>query len=57
MIILFVGKLKIVGYFVMNDNFFDEFVLEVMIDKKYLTEEELALFKQKPILFDMDDPF
>ena len=45
------------GYFVMNDNFFDEFVLEVMIDKKYLTEEELALFKQKPILFDMDDPF
>ncbi len=45
------------GYYIMNDNFFDEFVIEVMIDKKYLSEEELKLFDQERILFDMDEPF
>ena len=45
------------GYYIMNDNFFDNFVIEVMIDKKYLSKEQLELFNQKPILFDMNEPF
>jgi len=27
---------KINGYYIMNDNFFDEFVLSIVVDKKYL---------------------
>lgn len=45
------------GYYIMNDNFFDDFVIEVMIDKKYLLKEQLELFNQKPILFEMNEPF
>lgn len=41
----------------MNDNFFEDFVLEVIIDKKYLSQEQLKMLKQEPILFDMDEPF
>ena len=41
----------------MNDNFFDDFVIEVMIDKKYLSKEQLELFRQRLILFDMNEPF
>lgn len=45
------------GYYIMNDNFFEDFVLEVIIDKKYLSQEQLKMLKQEPILFDMDEPF
>ncbi|MBP3800072.1 MAG: aminopeptidase, partial [Bacilli bacterium] len=45
------------GYYIMNDNFFDDFVIEVMIDKKYLSKQQLELFNQKPILFEMNEPF
>lgn len=41
----------------MNDNFFEDFVLEVIIDKKSLSQEQLKMLKQEPILFDMDEPF
>ena len=41
----------------MNDNFFNEFVLSVVIDKKYLTEEQLKLLEQAPIEFDVGEPF
>ena len=41
----------------MNDNFFDEFVLSVVIDKKYLSQEQLELFNQEPIEFEIEDPF
>ena len=27
----------------MNDNFFNEFVLSIVIDKKYLTEEQFKI--------------
>ena len=50
-------KEKVNGYYVMNDNFFDEFVLSVVIDKKYLTEEQLKLLEQDPIEFEIEDPF
>ena len=45
-------KEKVNGYYIMNDNFFNEFVLSVVIDKKYLTEEQLKLLEQEPIEFD-----
>jgi len=41
----------------MNDNFFDEFVLSVVINKKYLTDEQLKLLEQEPIEFKGEDPF
>ena len=50
-------KEKVNGYYIMNDNFFNEFVLSVVIDKKYLTEEELKLLEQEPIEFEIEDPF
>ena len=45
------------GYYILNDNFFDDFVFQVIVNKKYLSEEQLNLFGQIPILFEMDDPF
>lgn len=50
-------KEKVNGYYIMNDNFFNEFVLSVVIDKKYLSEEQLKLLEQEPIEFDIEDPF
>ena len=50
-------KEKVNGYYIMNDNFFDEFVLSVVIDKKYLSQEQLELFNQEPIEFEIEDPF
>ena len=41
----------------MNDNFFDKFVLNVIINKKYLSEKQLELFKQTPIEFEVEEPF
>ena len=45
------------GYYIMNDDFFEDFVLEVIIDKKYLNKEQLEILNQKPILFDVNEPF
>ena len=39
------NKEKVNGYYVMNDNFFNEFVLSIVIDKKYLSEEQLKLLE------------
>ena len=50
-------KEKVNGYYIMNDNFFNEFVLSVVIDRKYLTDEQLELLKQEPICFDNKGPF
>ncbi|AKP68455.1 aminopeptidase [Companilactobacillus ginsenosidimutans] len=38
------------GYFTMDDQWFDENVYEVVINKKYLTDAELAAFNQEPIV-------
>ena len=51
------NKEKVNGCYVMNDNFFNEFVLSVIIDKKYLTEEQLKLLEQEPIEFNIGEPF
>lgn len=37
------------GYFVMDDKWFDDFVYEVVINKKYLTADEIAQFNEEPI--------
>lgn len=34
-------KLYKEGYYIMNDNFFNDFVLMVIINKKYLSKEDL----------------
>nr|XP_022337813.1 bleomycin hydrolase-like [Crassostrea virginica] len=44
------------GYLVMSDDWFSEFVYEVVIDKKYLTEEILAITKQEPVVLPAWDP-
>ena len=50
-------KEKVNGYYIMNDNFFDEFVLSIVIDKKYLSEEQRELLNEEPIEFEIADPF
>lgn len=45
------------GYYILNDNFFNNFVIQVIIDKKHLSKEQLKIFEQEPILFQMDAPF
>lgn len=40
------------GFFVMSDNFFDKYVLECVINKKYLSNEQLKLLQQEPIMYD-----
>ncbi|XP_048751935.2 bleomycin hydrolase-like [Ostrea edulis] len=44
------------GYLVMSDEWFSEFVYEVVIDKKYLTDEILAVMKQSPVVLPAWDP-
>lgn len=48
---------KVNGYYVMNDNYFDEFVLQAIINRKYLSEEQLKMLNQEPIEFEIRDPF
>ena len=50
-------KERVNGYYVMNDNFFNDFVLSVVIDKKYLKQEQLELLNQEPIEFEIEEPF
>lgn len=50
-------KEKVNGYYIMNDNFFNEFVLNVIINKKYLSTEQLELLKQDAIEFEVEEPF
>jgi bleomycin hydrolase len=45
------------GYYVMSDSWFDSFVYQVAIKKKYLNEKELKALSEKPILLPPWDPF
>lgn len=38
------------GYYIISDDWFDKYVYFASIDKKYLTDEQNELFKQKPIV-------
>lgn len=48
---------RINGYYVMNDNYFDEFIFHAIIHKKYLSIEQLELLKQDVIECSLKDPF
>lgn len=45
------------GYYIMNDNWFDKFVITVVINKKYLNNKELEIYNSKPIIVDNYDGF
>ncbi|GAB5056634.1 aminopeptidase C [Companilactobacillus alimentarius] len=38
------------GYYLMDDKWFNDNTYEVVIDKKYLTEEEISEFNQEPVV-------
>ncbi|AEV28685.1 aminopeptidase C [Sphaerochaeta pleomorpha str. Grapes] len=44
------------GFFVMSDDWFNEFTYQIVVDIKYLNEEQRALLKQKPIVLKPWDP-
>lgn len=44
------------GYFIMSDVWFDQFVYQAVIHKKYLSEIELNALKEKPIVLKPWDP-
>jgi len=44
------------GYFIMSSTWFDLYVYQAVILKKYLTEEELNAYNQKPIFLKPWDP-
>jgi bleomycin hydrolase len=45
------------GYWYMDDDWFDEYVYVVVVDKKYLSKEDADLLMQKPVRLPMWDPF
>ncbi|MBQ6731308.1 MAG: C1 family peptidase [Bacilli bacterium] len=44
------------GYYIMSNTWFDQFVFQAVVDKKYLNEEELKALKEKPIVLKPWDP-
>ena len=44
------------GYFSMGDNWFDEYVYQIVINKKYLEAEVLKAYESEPILLEPWDP-
>ena len=44
------------GYYVMSDRWFDEFTYQVVVNKKYLTDEQQAMLATEPIVLKPWDP-
>jgi aminopeptidase C len=44
------------GYLVMSDDWFNEYLYEVVVDKKYLSKDVLAVLDQEPITLKAWDP-
>ncbi|MFW5888927.1 MAG: C1 family peptidase [Bacillota bacterium] len=44
------------GYYLASDSWFDKFVYQAVINKKYLTEEQLTAYNKKPIVLNPWDP-
>ncbi|SKC65745.1 C1 family peptidase [Maledivibacter halophilus] len=44
------------GFFIMSDDWFDEYVYKVIINKKYVPEDIVKDYEQKPILLKPYDP-
>ena len=44
------------GFYIMDDSWFDEFVYQIVVDKKYLTADELAAWATEPVSLRPWDP-
>lgn len=44
------------GYLIMTDDWFSEYVYEVVIDKKFLAPDVLEVMQQEPIVLPAWDP-
>ena len=44
------------GYYVMSDDWFNEFTYQIVIHRKYLNEAQLAEFESEPVMLDPWDP-
>jgi bleomycin hydrolase len=44
------------GYLVMSDDWFNEYLYEVVVDKKYLSKEVIAVLDQEPFVLEAWDP-
>jgi len=44
------------GYYIMSDSWFDQFVYQAVIDRKYLSPEELKAYEEEPIELKPWDP-
>lgn len=44
------------GYFIMSASFFDRYVYQAVVNKKYLTKEELAQYESEPVVLKPWDP-
>ena len=44
------SEARINGYWIMNDNYFTDYVFTCIIDKKYLSEKQLELYNKKAIM-------
>ena len=44
------------GYFIMSDSWFDTYVYQAVVNKKYLNEKELECLKKEPIVLAPWDP-
>lgn len=45
-----------VGYLIMTDDWFSEYVYEVVVDKKFLSDEVLEVLQQEPVVLPAWDP-
>lgn len=45
-----------VGYLIMTDDWFSEYVYEVVVDKKFLPPDVLEVMQQEPIVLPAWDP-
>ena len=45
------------GYYIASDTWFDRYVFEAVVHKKYLNKKQLTALKKKPVVLDPWDPF
>lgn len=44
------------GYYVMSDEWFDEYTYQVVVNRKYLTKEQLEQYESEPVVLEPWDP-
>ena len=44
------------GYYLMTDNWFDEYNYEIVVDKSYLPKRLIEIFNREPVILDPWDP-